>query len=146
MTKRKMTSHQDSVTLTSVNSISRLEWFQLRLTLNILSLENISHDQLWSILKPEERERFMKALNDPSSELAQQLLASDELEKQRIEPWWEDNDAKLDEQSSSGSSNLVQRKYGARPGLVSIPEAVVSASAKSLDQGPSLLYNIIATL
>ena len=146
MTKRKMTSHQDSVTLTSVNSISRLEWFQLRLTLNILSLENISHDQLWSILKPEERERFMKALNDPSSELAQQLLASDELEKQRIEPWWEDNATELDEQSSSGSSNLVQRKYGTRPGLISIPEAVVSASAKSLDQGPSLLYNIIATL
>ena len=88
----------------------------------------------------------MKALNDPSSELAQQLLASDELEKQRIEPWWEDNDAKLDERSSIGSSNLVQRKYGVRPGLISIPEAVVSASAKSLDQGPSLLYNIIATL
>ena len=35
------------------------------------------------------RERFTKALQDPNSELAQQLLSGEEIEKVRIEPWWE---------------------------------------------------------
>ncbi|THH10946.1 hypothetical protein EW146_g8212 [Bondarzewia mesenterica] len=51
-----------------------------------MDLDTISHDQLWSILTPSERDRFVKTMQDPSSELAQQLLASQELAEEAIEP------------------------------------------------------------
>lgn len=90
----------------------------------------------------------MKALNDPSSDLTQQLLASDELEKQRIEPWWEADDPDIDaapEFDPVGGPS-AQKHFGTKPKMMNIPETVVSASTKSLNQGPPLLYNIAATL
>lgn len=113
----------------------------------------MSHEQLWSALNPEEQDRFMKALGDPSSELTQQLLASDELDKQRIEPWWEAPDPSIqteieDEmcETPSSRSHNVTKSYGVKPQMMNIPDAVISASSKSLNQGPSLLYNVVATL
>ncbi|KAK7687637.1 hypothetical protein QCA50_008852 [Cerrena zonata] len=118
-----------------------------------LDLENITHEQLWSALNPEERDRFMKALGDPSSELTQQLLASDELDKQRIEPWWDAPDPSIQteteyetDENSSLRPHTAAKNYGVKPQLIDIPEAVISASSKSLNQGPSLLYNVAATL
>ncbi|KAK0501476.1 hypothetical protein EDD18DRAFT_1347557 [Armillaria luteobubalina] len=43
-------------------------------------------DELWSRLTPAERTKFLNAVADPSSELAQSLLASEEFDSS---PWWE---------------------------------------------------------
>lgn len=45
-----------------------------------------SSNTLWSILTEEERKKFMKAIDDPNSELAQQILASEDLEKEIQSP------------------------------------------------------------
>ncbi|KAK0202771.1 hypothetical protein DFS33DRAFT_928762 [Desarmillaria ectypa] len=45
-------------------------------------------DELWSRLMPAERTKFLNAVADPSSELTQSLLASEEFERS---PWWETN-------------------------------------------------------
>jgi hypothetical protein len=44
---------------------------------------------LWSLLTDSQRDKFLKAPVNPSSELAQQLLADETLERDRQEPWWE---------------------------------------------------------
>ncbi|KAJ7698182.1 hypothetical protein B0H14DRAFT_3529056 [Mycena olivaceomarginata] len=51
-----------------------------------VDLESTSPDQLWTLLSPAERERFLKVMEDPSSDLALQLLASEELEVEKQEP------------------------------------------------------------
>jgi hypothetical protein len=77
----------------------------------------------------------MKALDDPTSELAQQLLTSEELENERREPWWEspevrdlETDVDLD----------ARQRYGKRPHAIRVPSGMV----KPLPHGPPLLYNI----
>ncbi|CAL1715449.1 unnamed protein product [Somion occarium] len=110
-----------------------------------LNIESASYDEIWSALTPEERDNFLKALNEPSSELAQQLLASEELQKQKIDPWWEAPNEDTEEDSLERSL-ISLKKYGKRPTMVEIPDNIVSASAKSLNTGPSLLYNITAVL
>ncbi|KIK63378.1 hypothetical protein GYMLUDRAFT_72076 [Collybiopsis luxurians FD-317 M1] len=81
-----------------------------------VDIASASPDALWSLLTQEERDRFIKALEDPSSSLAQNLL-------QRLEskPWWE-------EPSSSF------------PELIQVPESMV----KPFPTGPPLIYNMIA--
>ncbi|KAF7329937.1 hypothetical protein MKEN_00257600 [Mycena kentingensis (nom. inval.)] len=80
-----------------------------------LDLESTDADQLWDMLTPEEREKFVKAMQDPSSELAAQLLASEE----PAPPWWTVDD-------------------GARPDPIRIPDAL----KKPNRSGPPLIYNI----
>lgn len=48
-----------------------------------LDIESASYDQIWDALTPAEHEKFKKALGDPTSDMAQQLLASDELGNSR---------------------------------------------------------------
>ena len=102
---------------------------------------------MWSTLTPDERDKFLRALNDPSSELGQQLLASEELEAQSTEPWWErpadhiDDDPQTTGQIASGV-----RRYGYKPNFVDIPTAAIKASERAGTSGPTLLYNICAVL
>jgi hypothetical protein len=79
------------------------------------STDVVSTEELWALLSEEQREKFMKALQAPTSELAQQLLASEELDQDLREPWWKNTDAEEH-----------------RPKM---PPAV---------EGPSLVYNIFA--
>ncbi|KAF7366457.1 hypothetical protein MSAN_00902700 [Mycena sanguinolenta] len=54
-----------------------------------VDLDSTSSDQLWTLLTPAEREKFLKAMRDPQGALAVQLLASAELEAElKQEPWW----------------------------------------------------------
>ncbi|KAI0076593.1 hypothetical protein K474DRAFT_1684749 [Panus rudis PR-1116 ss-1] len=108
-----------------------------------MDLENASYDELWAALTPAERDKFMKALNDPSSELAQTLLTSEELERQKIEPWWE---APADIEPSDDTPSISPLRYGHKPRMMSIPEAVVKAAAANANTGPSLLYNLCSVL
>ena len=99
--------------------------------------DNASYEEIWSTLTPAQREKFLGVLNDPSSELAQQLLASEELEKQIQEPWWE---------RPPDASAAKGRRYGPKPAMMHIPEAALKASAGAASSGPTLLYNVFATL
>jgi hypothetical protein len=84
-----------------------------------------------------ERGRFVGALQDPKSDLAQQLLASEELEKHRRAPWWEAPvavDGDIDPQFSS-----LQR-HGSKPNIIKVPLTLV----KPWSNGPNLTYNVCA--
>ena len=102
----------------------------------LISVEqgSIPSDTLWSMLTPQEREKFMKALDNPSSELAQQLLASEELHSERLEPWWET--PSLDDAAQTSSA----KRYGAKPRAMPIPSIIPEVPRT----GSPLLYNICA--
>lgn len=100
-------------------------------------IDNASYEDVWSALTSAQQDKFMAALNDPSSELAQQLLASEELEEQIEEPWWE---------RQSETHTARTRRYGSKPAMMTVPEVALKASAGAASSGPSLLYNVFATL
>jgi hypothetical protein len=72
----------------------------------------------------------MEVLRDPSSELAQQLLSSEELEKSRRKPWWEESEIEDDEED----------RNHLWPEVILVPSSMV----KSVPTSPSLVYNVCA--
>lgn len=129
----------------------RLETLDLGASVHILpfpvchlmttSIDHAGYEELWDALTPAERDKFMKALGDPGSDLAQQLLSSEELEKDVIEPWWE-RDADPGPSDERTAPRRVYRR-GRRPAPVDVPPTMIKASSGS---GPSLLYNVCAVL
>ncbi|KAJ7099714.1 hypothetical protein C8R44DRAFT_810217 [Mycena epipterygia] len=95
--------------------------------LQSVDLESTSSDHLWSLLTPAEREKFLKVMEDPSSDLALQLLASEELEIEKQDPWW----------TVPGPST---KRCGIPPDPIQVPPSLMSSNRK----GPSLIYNICA--
>ncbi|KZT72024.1 hypothetical protein DAEQUDRAFT_763498 [Daedalea quercina L-15889] len=108
-----------------------------------VDLEAASCDDLWAALTPAEREKFTKALRDPSSELAQQLLSSEELENVRTEPWWEGSKDTSGEQARG--LRRAQKRYGKRPAMMQIP-AHMTRTPPTPGKFPLLLYNICAVM
>ncbi|KAJ7326304.1 hypothetical protein DFH08DRAFT_787221 [Mycena albidolilacea] len=96
-----------------------------------VDLESTSPDQLWTFLSPAEREKFLKVMEDPSSDLALQLLASEELEVEKKEPWW----------SRPTGPEPPTRQYGAPPDPIQVPPSLTSPPNRT---APSLIYNICA--
>lgn len=84
-------------------------------------------DAIWALLSPEERAKFISAMQDPSSELMQNLLASEQLEKDKSLPWWQDD------QNSDGQRGIL-------PKILTIP----SEMRKVYPHSHSLLYNLCA--
>ncbi|KAJ7057137.1 hypothetical protein C8F01DRAFT_1211213 [Mycena amicta] len=111
-------AEQDEVEAEEVEDSDFLTRFQ------DLDLDATNSDQLWSLLKPEERERFLKAMEDPSNELATQLLASEDLERDKLEPWW--TAPTLLAESSS------QRRFGVPPEPIQIPSFLKIAQSKCI--------------
>ncbi|KAI0352088.1 hypothetical protein OH77DRAFT_1409888 [Trametes cingulata] len=111
-----------------------------------IDLDSASYEELWAALTPAEREKFLRAINDPNSELAQQLLASEELERERVDPWWEAPADAEPEDSSASSSGATARRHGSKPPIMSIPEPLIKQSSNNALSGPLLLYNICAVV
>ncbi|EPT01274.1 hypothetical protein FOMPIDRAFT_1029983 [Fomitopsis schrenkii] len=109
-----------------------------------LDLGAASYDELWAALTPAEREKFTKALRDPDSELAQQLLNSEEIEKVRLAPWWEapEDDAS---EKDPGTSSRVQKGYGKKPVMMQVP-AYMTRTPPTPGKLPLLLYNACAIM
>jgi hypothetical protein len=108
----------------------------------------VDPDELWSALNPAERARFEKALRDPSSDLAQQLLSSTELEEDRSAPWWEA--PRFMESVSAGVHGIApahvkdggsNQRYGAPPEMLSVPAELLSSP---LPARLLLLYNLVS--
>ena len=86
-------------------------------------LDSVSPDDLWDLLPEEQRAKFIRTVENPSSDLAKQLLAEGGLLHKQFMPWWrnlEDPTAKC-------------------PAMMSIPRTMVE---RMPSDGPSLLYNI----
>ncbi|KAH6916035.1 hypothetical protein BKA70DRAFT_1254575 [Coprinopsis sp. MPI-PUGE-AT-0042] len=94
-----------------------------------IDLESASPDALWSLLTQAEKDRFIKAVNDPSSELAQKLLSEEELHKHFADPWW--TCLPIDRDTDNPSFP---------PTTMDIPEALL----KPVPNRPLLAYNIAA--
>ncbi|KAG1764803.1 hypothetical protein EDD22DRAFT_881974 [Suillus occidentalis] len=98
-----------------------------------VDIYSASSDELLRLMTKEEIDRFFNALRHPTSQLAQQLLSSEELQSVRQEPWWE--------ASLEGSSSESIR-YGPKPALMEVPLNLVNRQPSS----PSLIYNVCAVL
>ncbi|KAH9479524.1 hypothetical protein JR316_0008118 [Psilocybe cubensis] len=101
-----------------------------------VDLDSVSPETLWSMLTEKERVRFMKAFDDPASELAQQLLASEQLEKEIKGPWWDAPEVREDDNDQKGTT----RRYGTRPSMMDIPASMV----KAVPTGHPLVFNVCA--
>jgi len=90
-------------------------------------LDSLSSDAIWSMLTPGERKKFTRAMENPKGQMAQDLLASEHLEKDIDEPWWEVSDDPLDAPSTL------------KPKMLQLPPSMLKAP-------PSLhlLYNTCA--
>lgn len=88
-------------------------------------LDFVPPDELWDLLPEEQRAKFLKMIEDPSSDLTEQLLADGGFLHKKITPWWR-----------SREDQTVKR-----PAMISIPHAMVE---RMPSDGPSLLYNICA--
>ena len=95
-----------------------------------MDLESASPDVLWSLLSQAEKDRFMKAVNDPNSELAQKLLSEQEMLKHFTDPWWSGPPPNREE--------LDTRHLP--PRTLEIPSALL----KPVPNRPLLAYNIAA--
>ena len=78
----------------------------------------------------------MKILQDPSSELAQQLLASEELQSEQMEPWWEAPSIQ------DRTESELAKRYGSAPEIMPMPSTLPMLPAT----GSPLIYNICAVL
>ncbi|KAJ7757080.1 hypothetical protein B0H16DRAFT_1721544 [Mycena metata] len=103
--------------------------------LQSVDLESMPPENLWAILTPAEREKFLKVMEDPSSDLAMELLASEELEVEKQDPWW--SAPVIPMQDLPGPST---KRYGVPPNPIGIPSSLASPNPV----GPSLIYNICA--
>ncbi|KAG5647837.1 hypothetical protein DXG03_007761 [Asterophora parasitica] len=97
-----------------------------------MDLESASAANVWSKLTPAEREKFLKLMENPSTGLAQQLLASEELENERREPWWD--------VPSVEQEVLPKHRYGTKPEPIRVPADMV----KPIGNGPMLFCNMCA--
>ena len=92
---------------------------------DVLVVESVSPDELWNLLPEEQRTKFLKVMEDPSSDLTKQLLADGGLLHKQFIPWWRDRE-----------DTAVKL-----PVMMDIPRAIVE---RVPNDGPPLLYNICA--
>ncbi|KAI0785209.1 hypothetical protein C8Q75DRAFT_723127 [Abortiporus biennis] len=124
--------------------------------LQSLDMEKASYDEIWSALTSEEREQFMKLVQNPSSNITQQLLASEELQTQILEPWWERPSDEYEDSTRHEPIQVLalpvqkQKRFGEKPEIMEVPQEMIdniTSRTMSRDEAiPLLLYNICATL
>ena len=91
---------------------------------------------MWEMLTPAERRKFVKALENPSSELAQTLLASKQLEVEIEQPWWINGVEDFDREHLSQEAKEIER----RPTPIRVPQSMV----KPVPPGHPLVFNLLA--
>ncbi|KAL1762797.1 hypothetical protein FB107DRAFT_285227 [Schizophyllum commune] len=115
---------------------------ELAARLEGVDLDSVPPDELWEMLTPEQRAKFLEAVNNPESELARSLLASEQVAIRP--PWWEvgapngvGDAATNDSEATTSSEGGL---YG-RPSPMRIPTRII----KPLPVGQvSLVYNFVA--
>ncbi|KAJ3964031.1 hypothetical protein EV361DRAFT_942949 [Lentinula raphanica] len=132
-----------------------------------IDIASASPNLLWSLLSDSERAQFVKAIQDPSSALSQELLLSDELRREvTYRPWWEGQSQAPDDPMRRSSQNLhlslVRDVHHDQAGLriddtddirsspppphlpkpISIPLTMIQP--RPFPNGPPLIYNLCA--
>lgn len=100
---------------------------------DLLLIDEVDTTTLWNALSAKQKDEFEKAMTNPKSSLAQQLLSSieDNNENSRT-PWWD----------SDNQPNDNQHTY---PPPLEVPSSLLLDAEKVWEQpGVSLLYNILA--
>ncbi|KAF8813470.1 hypothetical protein BYT27DRAFT_7084750 [Phlegmacium glaucopus] len=105
-----------------------------------VNLDSTTPDALWAMLTSPERSKFITALNNPSGELAQQLLASNVLEKEIQKPWWEAHSSGKNDSQIKG--DLSSSRHDATPRMMEVPLSMINP----IPTGHTLVYNICAVL
>lgn len=127
--------------------LGELPTFRLEIFESNYPTESVPPSKLWELLTPEERDAFMKSMEDPTS--AQSLMQSEAFEGAITSPWWEDSQSTLDLPDSDGLRKKVRpmsmKRIGKKPELMSIPDQLLRRPPGP-DMGPPLLYNICAVL
>ena len=103
----------------------------------LVPIDSTTPDALWAMLTSAERSKFITALNNPTGELAQQLLASESLEKEFQSPWWESR--KEDRQNRE---DLSPPRHDDRPRMMKVPVSMINPNPI----GHPLVYNICGIL
>ncbi|KAK1228466.1 hypothetical protein PQX77_008484 [Marasmius sp. AFHP31] len=93
-----------------------------------IDIENAAYEDIWERLKEDERKRFIKAIDNPDSDLRRDFVLSEE----HCKPWWEGH--------LEGESAELQK--AAHPTPMRVPLTMVKAT--SIPTGPPLIYNFIA--
>jgi hypothetical protein len=88
------------------------------------------------MLTSAERSKFVTVFNNPTGELAQQLLASESLEKEIQDPWWEAKD------SSQINDDFSEPRHKAKPRIMEVPLSMINPNST----GHPLVYNICGIL
>ncbi|KAI0832073.1 hypothetical protein BC628DRAFT_1453207 [Trametes gibbosa] len=109
-----------------------------------VDLDSASYEELWDALTPAQREKFLHALDDPHSELAQKLLSSAELERDTVVPWWETPTQPDSDDLPRPSDQPTDRRHGLRPSIMPIPAPLAKQSSATALNSPFLLYNLCA--
>ncbi|RPD65186.1 hypothetical protein L226DRAFT_501974 [Lentinus tigrinus ALCF2SS1-7] len=115
----------------------------LQRRLQNIDLDSASYDDLWNALTPAERDKFLRALQDPDNELAKQL-ASEAVEREQVEPWWQTSLEPSPEKWDNTVDRTSLRKHGTKPSIMALPEPLIKRSHDASASGPLLLYNICA--
>ena len=106
-------------------------------TLILAPIDSTAPDAIWAMLTSSERSKFMAVFNNPSGDLAQQLLASESLEKEIQDPWWEPKD-----DIQIKEDLLSPPRHKAKPRLMEVPLSMINPNPT----GHTLLYNICGIL
>ncbi|KAI9432066.1 hypothetical protein H4582DRAFT_1858253 [Lactarius indigo] len=107
-----------------------------------IDLESASADNIWAALTPEERTRFTRAVQDPTSELAKTLLTSSDLADDIPAPWWTSS-------PTAPAINAIAPRPAQPPDLIIIPKSLLAASpTPPSPPAPAfpLAYNLVAIL
>jgi hypothetical protein len=93
---------------------------------------------MWELLTPAQRQKFTQALHQPNSEVAQQLLSSQAVQEDLVDPWWtsDSDDTPFALRPSSGGS---RKKRGSRPAVTDVSQ--VLRQQASLETALRLVYN-----
>ena len=128
----------------SSDLVRRFEAVDLGMYILILSflhtylapIDSTTPDALWAILTSAERSKFITVFNNPTGELAQQLLASESLEKEIQNPWWEAKDY------SQIKEDFSPPRHKAKPRLMEVPLSMINPNPT----GHPLVFNICGIL
>jgi hypothetical protein len=99
-------------------------------------VDTTTSDALWAMLTSAERSKFITVFNNPTGELAQQLLASESIEKEIQDPWWEALRSKSIKEDFSLPRHMV------KPRLMEVPLSMINPNPR----GHPLVYNICGIL
>ena len=91
------------------------------------------------MLTSAERSKFITVFNNPTGELAQQLLASESLEKEIQDPWWEALRSKV---NSQNKEDFSPPRHNAKPRMMEVPLSMINPNPT----GHPLVYNICGIL